>query len=98
MAHMILNELLLNYICQKGKSMDKKKIVRFAVGAIAMEIGLIAACYLDMDGTVGNIASVITVAGFLIAIGMYYLGEIDRRRSETNRRIERQRRILRENQ
>lgn len=78
--------------------MDKKKIVRFAIGALSMEIGLIAACYLDMDGTVGNIASVITVAGFLIATGMYYLGEIDRRRSETNQRIERQRRILRENQ
>lgn len=80
------------------RGIDVKNVIRFVIGAISMEIGLIAACYLDMDGTVGNIASVITVAGFLIAIGMYYLGEIDRRRSETNRRIERQRRILRENQ
>lgn len=83
---------------QKGKSMDKKKIVRFAIGALSMEIGLIAACYLDVDGTAGSIAAVITVIGFLIAVWMYYLGEIDRKRAELNRRIERKRQTLRENQ
>ena len=40
-----------------------KKVIQFIIGAVAMEYSLVAACYMDSEGAVGNIAAIKFVAG-----------------------------------
>ena len=70
-----------------------KKAIQFIIGAVAMEYSLVAACYMDSEGAVGNIAAIKFVAGAVIAAIMYYLYEVDRKRTELNKRIKRKRRM-----
>ena len=35
-----------------------KKAIRFIIGAIALEYSLVAACYMDCDGAIGNVAAI----------------------------------------
>lgn len=70
-----------------------KKVIQFIIGAVAMEYSLVAACYMDSDGVVGNMAAIKFVAGAVIAAIMYYWSEVDRKRAELDRRIKRSRRM-----
>lgn len=63
-----------------------KKAIRFIIGAIALEYSLVAACYMDCDGAIGDMAA------------MYFWSELDRKRAELDKRIKRiKRRRMREN-
>lgn len=70
-----------------------KKVIQFIIGAVAMEYSLVAACYMDSDGTVGNMSAIKFVAGAVIAAIMYYWSEVDRKRAELDKRIKRKRRM-----
>lgn len=70
-----------------------KKVIQFIIGAVAMEYSLVAACYMDSDGVVGNMAAIKFVAGAVIAAIMYYWSEVDRKRAELDKRIKRNRRM-----
>lgn len=70
-----------------------KKVIQFIIGAVAMEYSLVAACYMDSEGAVGNIAAIKFVAGAVIAAIMYYWSEVDRKRDELDKRIKRKRRM-----
>lgn len=70
-----------------------KKVIQFIIGAVAMEYSLVAACYMDSEGAVGNIAVIKFVAGAVIAAIMYYWSEVDRKRAELDKRIKRNRRM-----
>nr|DAD71395.1 MAG TPA: hypothetical protein [Siphoviridae sp. ctbQZ1] len=70
-----------------------KKVIQFIIGAVAMEYSLVAACYMDSDGVVGNMAAIKFVAGAVIAAIMYYWSEVDRKRAELDKRIKRKRRM-----
>lgn len=76
---------------QKGEEM--KKVIQFVIGAIAMEYSLVAACYMDSEGAIGDMAAIKFVAGAVIAAIMYYWSEIDRKRAELDKRIKRNRRM-----
>lgn len=86
-----MNELFPYYIARKGKS--DEKVIQFIIGAVAMEYSLVAACYMDSDGVVGNMAAIKFVAGAVIAAIMYYWSEVDRKRAELDKRIKRKRRM-----
>lgn len=70
-----------------------KKVIQFIIGVVAMEYSLVAACYMDSDGVVGNMAAIKFVAGAVIAAIMYYWSEVDRKRAELDKRIKRKRRM-----
>lgn len=70
-----------------------KKVIQFIIGAVAMEYSLVAACYMDSEGAVVNIAAIKFVAGAVIAAIMYYWSEVDRKRAELDKRIKRKRRM-----
>nr|DAQ39932.1 MAG TPA: Lipopolysaccharide assembly protein A domain [Bacteriophage sp.] len=70
-----------------------KKVIQFIIGAVAMEYSLVAACYMDSECTVGNMAAIKFVAGAVIAAIMYYWSEVDRKRAELDKRIKRKRRM-----
>ena len=70
-----------------------KKVIQFIIGAVAMEYSLVAACYMDSEGAVGNMAAIKFVAGAVIAAIMYYRSEVDRKRAELDKRIKRNRRM-----
>lgn len=70
-----------------------KKVIQFIIGAVAMEYSLVAACYMDSDGAVGDMAAIKFVAGAVIAAIMYYWSEVDRKRDELDKRIKRKRRM-----
>lgn len=70
-----------------------KKVIQFIIGAVAMEYSLVAACYMDSDGTVGNMSAIKFVVGAVIAAIMYYWSEVDRKRDELDKRIKRKRRM-----
>lgn len=70
-----------------------KKVIQFIIGAVAMEYSLVAACYMDSEGAVGNMAAIKFVAGAVIAAIMYYWSEVDRKRDELDKRIKRKRRM-----
>lgn len=70
-----------------------KKVIQFIIGAVAMEYSLVAACYMDSDGTVWNMSAIKFVAGAVIAAIMYYWSEVDRKRAELDKRIKRKRRM-----
>jgi uncharacterized membrane protein YciS (DUF1049 family) len=70
-----------------------KKVIQFIIGAVAMEYSLVAACYMDIDGTVGNMSAIKFVVGAVIAAIMYYWSEVDRKRDELDKRIKRKRRM-----
>lgn len=70
-----------------------KKVIQFIIGAVAMEYSLVAACYMDSDGTVGNMSAIKFVVGAVIAAIMYYWSEVDRKRAELDKRIKRKRRM-----
>lgn len=74
-----------------------KKVIQFIIGAVAMEYSLVAACYMDSEGAAGNIAAIKFVAGAVIAAIMYYWSEVDRKRTELDKRIKKNRR-MRENE
>ena len=68
-----------------------KKVIQFIIGAVAMEYSLVAACYMDSEGAVGNIAAIKFVAGAVIAAILYYWSEADRKRAALDKRIQRRR-------
>lgn len=70
-----------------------KKVIQFVIGAAAMEYSLVAACYMDSEGTTGDMAAIKFVAGAVIAAIMYYWSEIDRKRAELDKRIKKNRRM-----
>lgn len=70
-----------------------KKVIQFIIGAVAMEYSLVAACYMDGEGAVGNMPAIKFVAGAVIAAIMYYWSEVDRKRAELDKRIKRKRRM-----
>lgn len=70
-----------------------KKVIQFIIGAVAMEYSLVAACYMDSDGVVGNMAAIKFVAGAVIAAIMYYWSQVDRKRAELDKKIKRKRRM-----
>lgn len=70
-----------------------KKVIQFIIGAVAMEYSLVAACYMDSEGTVGNMSAIKFVVGAVIAAIMYYWSEVDRKRDELDKRIKRKRRM-----
>jgi uncharacterized membrane protein YciS (DUF1049 family) len=70
-----------------------KKVIQFIIGAVAMEYSLVAACYMDSEDAVGNMAAIKFVAGAVIAAIMYYWSEVDRKRAELDKRIKRKRRM-----
>lgn len=70
-----------------------KKVIQFIIGAVAMEYSLVAACYMDSDGAIGDMAAIKFVAGAVIAAIMYYWSEVDRKRDELDKRIKRKRRM-----
>lgn len=70
-----------------------KKVIQFIIGAVAMEYSLVAACYMDSEGTVGNMSAIKFVVGAVIAAIMYYWSEVDRKRAELDKRIKRKRRM-----
>ena len=70
-----------------------KKVIQFIIGAAAMEYSLVAACYMDSEGAVGNMAAIKFVAGAVIVAIMYYWSEVDRKRAELDKRIKRKRRM-----
>lgn len=70
-----------------------KKVIQFIIGAVAMEYSLVAECYMDSEGAVGNMAAIKFVAGAVIAAIMYYWSEVDRKRAELDKRIKRKRRM-----
>lgn len=70
-----------------------KKVIQFIIGAVSMEYSLVAACYMDSDGTVGNMSAIKFVVGAVIAAIMYYWSEVDRKRDELDKRIKRKRRM-----
>jgi hypothetical protein len=70
-----------------------KKVIQFIIGAVAMEYSLVAACYMDSEDAVGNMAAIKFVAGAVIAAIMYYWSEVDRKRDELDKRIKRKRRM-----
>lgn len=70
-----------------------KKVIQFIIGAVAMEYSLVAACYMDSEGTAENMAAIKFVAGAVIAAIMYYWSEVDRKRAELDKRIKRKRRM-----
>lgn len=70
-----------------------KKVIQFIIGAVAMEYSLIAACYMDSDGVVGDVSAIKFVVGAVIAAIMYYWSEVDRKRDELDKRIKRKRRM-----
>lgn len=70
-----------------------KKVIQFIIGAVAMEYSLVAACYMDSESAVGNMAAIKFVAGAVIAAIMYYWSEVDRKRAELDKRIKRNRRM-----
>lgn len=70
-----------------------KKVIQFIIGAVAMEYSLVAACYMDSDGAVGDVSAIKFVAGAAIAAVMYYWSEVDRKRAELDKRIKRKRRM-----
>lgn len=70
-----------------------KKVIQFIIGAVAMEYSLVAACYMDSEGVVGDVSTIKFVAGAVIAAIMYYWSEVDRKRAELDKRIKRKRRM-----
>lgn len=72
-----------------------KKAIRFIIGAVALEYSLVAACYMDCDGVIGDMAAIKFVAGAVVAAAMYFWSELDRKRAELDKRIKRHR--MREN-
>jgi hypothetical protein len=70
-----------------------KKVIQFIIGAVAMEYSLVAACYMDSEGSAGNVSTIKFVAGAVIAAIMYYWSEVDRKRAELDQRIKRKRRM-----
>lgn len=75
-----------------------KKAIRFIIGAIALEYSLVAACYMDCDGVIGNVDAIKFVVGAAVAAAMYFWSELDRKRAELDKRIKRiKRRRMREN-
>ena len=70
-----------------------KKVIQFIIGAAAMEYSLVAACYMDSEGAVVNMAAIKFVAGAVIAAIMYYWSEVDRKRAQLDKRIKRKRRM-----
>ena len=72
-----------------------KKAIRFIIGAIALEYSLVAACYMDCDGVIGNVDAIKFVVGAAVAAAMYFWSELDRKRAELDKRIKRRR--MREN-
>lgn len=70
-----------------------KKVIQFIIGAVAMEYSLVAACYMDSEGTVGNMSAIKFVVGAVIAAIMYYWSEVERKRAELDKRIKRKRRM-----
>ena len=73
-----------------------KKAIRFIIGAVALEYSLVAACYMDCDGVIGDMAAIKFVVGAAAAAAMYFWSELDRKRAELDKRIKRNRR-MREN-
>ena len=72
-----------------------KKAIRFIIGAVALEYSLVAACYMDCDGVIGNVDAIKFVVGAAVAAAMYFWSELDRKRADLDKRIKRRR--MREN-
>lgn len=70
-----------------------KKVIQFIIGAVSMEYSLVAACYMDSDGVVGDVSTIKFVVGAVIAAIMYYWSEVDRKRAELDKKIKRNRRM-----
>lgn len=73
-----------------------KNAIRFIIGAVALEYSLVAACYMDTEGSIGDVAATKFVVGAAVAAAMYFWSELDRKRAELDKRIKRNRR-MREN-
>ena len=70
-----------------------KNAIRFIIGFVAIMYALVAACYLDSDGFVGDVNAIRFLIGSVIAASMYFWYELDKRRERLNRRIKRERRM-----
>ena len=70
-----------------------KNAIRFIIGSTAATYALVAACYLDSDGFVGDANAIRFLVGSIIAASMYFWYELDKKRERLNRRIKRERRM-----
>lgn len=70
-----------------------KNAIRFIIGFVAIMYALVAACYLDSDGFVGDANAIRFLVGSIIAASMYFWYELDKKREQLNRRIKRERRM-----
>lgn len=70
-----------------------KNAIRFIIGFVAIMYALVAACYLDSDGFVGDVNAIRFLVGSIIAASMYFWYELDKKRERLNKRIKRERRM-----
>lgn len=68
-----------------------KSAIRFIISFTATMYALVAACYLDSKGFVGDANAIRFLIGSVIAASMYFWYELDRKRAQLDRRIKRRR-------
>lgn len=69
-----------------------KKAIRFVVGVVTLEYSLVAACYMDSAGSIGDINAVKFAIGAIIAASMFFWAELDRQREKLDQQLRRKRR------
>lgn len=73
-----------------------KNAIRFIICFVSIMYALVAACYLDSDGFIGDVNAIRFLVGSVISASMYFWYELDKKRERLNRRIKHERRMREE--